>query len=79
MEAKSGSKLIVCLDVIPIRCTKKQGQNDGTIVSAFAFISCLDRLSPVVALQFAPVLNSTCVNAYVEFVPQHRNQYKLVT
>ena len=40
MEAKSGSKLIVCLDVIPIRCTKKQGQNNGTIVSAFAFISC---------------------------------------
>ena len=41
VEAKSGNKLIVCLDVIPIRCTKKQGQNNGTIVSAFAFISCL--------------------------------------
>ena len=39
----------------------------------------LDRLSPVVALQFAPVLNSTCVNAYVEFIPQHRNQYNLIT
>ena len=39
----------------------------------------LDRLSPVVALQFAPGLNSTCVNTYVEFVPQHRNQYNLVT